>query len=245
MKAMKRPFPVETFLRQCHVDLDDARELIRRHGVDEPRDDVLECISTLAEVAATLMGMLERLIDGMELEYPLPKGTWVTDLPVDECVEKFGIIFRQLLDIRGRVIELVNSGSDLAPENSTDACGWLSFPVERQDENVAIVHIEGELDRYFFLGFKDLTDQLIEENIYNVIVNFKDVSYVDSEGLEVLLNCMRALKRFEGEICLCELNVRVAKKIRGKSLCDVFKIFYNEKDALNFIRRGKAESSTD
>ena len=50
-----------------------------------------------------------------------------------------------------------------------------------------ILDINGELDFINSFKFKELINSIIEENINNVIIDFQNLSFIDSSGIGALL----------------------------------------------------------
>jgi anti-sigma B factor antagonist len=55
-------------------------------------------------------------------------------------------------------------------------------------------------------GFEKKIFQAISDGSKNMIIDFKDLDYISSAGLRVLLKATKTLKREEGQIMLCSMQ---------------------------------------
>ena len=64
----------------------------------------------------------------------------------------------------------------------------------RAKGEVVILDISGEIDLYNAPEIKDIINKLIEQKRYNVVINLKDVTYIDSSGIGALISSLSNLK---------------------------------------------------
>jgi anti-sigma B factor antagonist len=67
----------------------------------------------------------------------------------------------------------------------------------------------------------------------NVILNLKDVDYIDSTGLGTMVICYTTLSKAGGNLKLVHLNRRNIELLLLTKLSTVFQIFADEQDAVN------------
>jgi anti-anti-sigma factor len=104
---------------------------------------------------------------------------------------------------------------------------------ERRVGDVTILELKGRLvldDGNDEL--RDKIEQLAAEDRVNVIVNLKDVTYVDSCGVGLLIAKYVSLRRRHGDVKLLSLTERSHHLMEISKLLDVFEIFESEEDAL-------------
>ena len=69
------------------------------------------------------------------------------------------------------------------------------------------------------------------ETTPNVVLNLREVSYIDSGGLGTLVGLFTSAKNLKGNIKLAALNHRVIDLLQVTKLLTVFETFPNENDA--------------
>ena len=69
--------------------------------------------------------------------------------------------------------------------------------------------------------------------IVRVILNLKEVDYIDSTGLGTLVICFTSLQKAGGALKLVNLNKRNLELLVLTKLSMVFEIFNDEQDAIN------------
>ncbi|MFH1875797.1 MAG: STAS domain-containing protein [Candidatus Omnitrophota bacterium] len=74
--------------------------------------------------------------------------------------------------------------------------------------------------------------KIAAENHRKVILNLKDVGYIDSRGLACLVQLSNQLKAIQGILFLCELPVTICTLFEITNLNKVIKIYETENDAL-------------
>jgi anti-sigma B factor antagonist len=76
---------------------------------------------------------------------------------------------------------------------------------EKQD-TISIFKLNGRLDSNTSQGFEKRIFDAIADGSKNMIVDFKDLDYISSAGLRVILKTTKALNREEGKIMLCTMQ---------------------------------------
>ena len=103
----------------------------------------------------------------------------------------------------------------------------------RQKEGIAILDVNGRLA---VGGASTLREKVTEEMAQgqnNVILNVKDVDYIDSTGLGTMVICYTTLSKAGGSLKLVHLNRRNIELLLLTKLSTVFQIFGDEQDAVN------------
>jgi anti-sigma B factor antagonist len=103
----------------------------------------------------------------------------------------------------------------------------------RQKEGIAILDVNGRLA---VGGASTLREKVTEEMAQgqnNVILNLKDVDYIDSTGLGTMVICYTTLSKAGGSLKLVHLNRRNIELLLLTKLSTVFQIFGDEQDAVN------------
>jgi anti-sigma B factor antagonist len=101
---------------------------------------------------------------------------------------------------------------------------------------IVILDISGEIDLYNAPEIKDIVGKLIEQKKYNVIINLKDVTYIDSSGIGALISSLSNLKKYQGGLKIINVFASVKKVFELTKLTSFFEIYESEDEALNSYR---------
>ena len=93
--------------------------------------------------------------------------------------------------------------------------------IEEMQNDINIYRLNGRLDSNTSQGFEKKLFQAISDGAKNMIVDFKDIDYISSVGLRVIIKAFKALQRADGRIMLCSMQdyIRELFEITG---IDVF-----------------------
>jgi anti-sigma B factor antagonist len=103
---------------------------------------------------------------------------------------------------------------------------------QRAKGDVVILDISGEIDLYNAPEIKDIINQLIEEQKYNVVINLEKVSYIDSSGIGALISSLSNLKKYQGGLKIINVYASVRKVFELTKLTSFFEIFDSEDEAV-------------
>jgi len=78
--------------------------------------------------------------------------------------------------------------------------------IEETQSGVNIFKLNGRLDSNTSQGFEKRIFQAIDDGSKSMIIDFKDLDYISSAGLRVILKATKALKREEGKMMLCDMQ---------------------------------------
>lgn len=107
----------------------------------------------------------------------------------------------------------------------------------RAKGEVVILDISGEIDLYNAPEIKDIINKLIEQKKYNVVINLKDVTYIDSSGIGALISSLSNLKKYQGGLKIINVFASVRKVFELTKLTSFFDIYDNEDDSVNAFQR--------
>jgi anti-sigma B factor antagonist len=93
--------------------------------------------------------------------------------------------------------------------------------IEELQNDINIYRLNGRLDSNTSQGFEKKLFQAISDGSKNMVVDFKDIDYISSAGLRVIIKVFKALQREDGRIMLCSMQdyIRELFEITG---IDVF-----------------------
>jgi anti-sigma B factor antagonist len=103
----------------------------------------------------------------------------------------------------------------------------------RQKEGIAILDVNGRLAVGAASTLREKVTEEIAQGQNKVILNLKDVDYIDSTGLGTMVICYTTLSKAGGNLKLVHLNRRNIELLLLTKLSTVFQIFGDEQDAVN------------
>ena len=105
---------------------------------------------------------------------------------------------------------------------------------QREREGVAILDLNGRLTVGGEVSsFRERLQKLIDSSRTNIILNLKEVDYIDSTGLGALVMSYTSLQRAGGKIKLLNLSRRGIELLVMTKLTTIFEVFDDEQNAVN------------
>jgi anti-sigma B factor antagonist len=105
---------------------------------------------------------------------------------------------------------------------------------QREREGVAILDLNGRLTVGGDVStFRERLQKLIDSGRTNIILNLKEVDYIDSTGLGALVMSYTSLQRAGGKIKLLNLSRRGIELLVMTKLTTIFEVFDDEQNAVN------------
>ena len=96
-----------------------------------------------------------------------------------------------------------------------------------------IIELIGELDHHSAAEVRvKIDDRIDRDNIKKVILNFRNVTFMDSSGIGVVIGRYRKLKNKAGHISVVEINKRVDKVFALSGLYKIIKPYKNVQEAM-------------
>jgi stage II sporulation protein AA (anti-sigma F factor antagonist) len=109
-------------------------------------------------------------------------------------------------------------------------------------DDCLIVQVTGELDMHTAPVFKEkVTKTMDKQNLDNLILDFKMISFIDSSGLGAILGRYRSLKKKGGQIALVHLKPQIRKIFSLAGLLKIMDLYGSEKEAIKTINEGGFE----
>jgi anti-anti-sigma factor len=97
-----------------------------------------------------------------------------------------------------------------------------------------IVSMSGELDVNTSSSFKDeVVEQLIQQGVRWVAMDCRDLEYIDSSGLAVIVSLHKKLKTIGGGFALIALNDTLTRLFRLTSLDKALAIYTDQEDLVD------------
>jgi len=78
--------------------------------------------------------------------------------------------------------------------------------IEEKRGHLSTFKLQGRLDSNTSQEFEKRIFDAMSDGTKNVVIDFKDLDYIFSAGLRVILKATKALKREDGKILLCAMQ---------------------------------------
>ncbi|MFC5650881.1 anti-sigma F factor antagonist [Paenibacillus solisilvae] len=113
----------------------------------------------------------------------------------------------------------------------------MSLQVELEHyRNVLIVRLHGELDHHTADVVRiKMEDAILRGSALHVILSLKDLQFMDSSGLGVVLGRYKQLKAKGGKMVVCDVNQSVYRLFELSGLFKILPIHENERIALTSL----------
>ena len=106
--------------------------------------------------------------------------------------------------------------------------------IKSEEKNgILIFKMTGDIDINTSPEVKKFFDKTVSEKKDKVIINLKDVGYVDSSGLATLVEILKNLRAFGGKLKLTNLSSKVKGLFEITRLDKLFDISLEEDEAFN------------
>lgn len=103
-------------------------------------------------------------------------------------------------------------------------------------KGVHIFYLEGELiERFQAKELMESADELISLNQVKIILDVKDLKYLNSSGLSILVNLFTKCRNAGGELIIAELSPKVKELLIVSKLNTIFTVKNSLKEALEYI----------
>lgn len=104
-------------------------------------------------------------------------------------------------------------------------------------DDIQILQIIGELDALVAPSFKEEISAAFKNNFINIIIDFKELSHINSLGIGILVSKLREIKTKNGTIKLVNLTKHTSTIFEVIGLNEIFEIFTSESEALKSFKK--------
>jgi anti-sigma B factor antagonist len=95
--------------------------------------------------------------------------------------------------------------------------------------------MSGEIDINTSPEFKKIFDRIVASGKEKIVLNFREVSYVDSSGLATLVEILKGLRAYGGKLKLTNLSPKVKGLFEITKLEKLFDITPEEEEAVKAL----------
>ena len=100
-------------------------------------------------------------------------------------------------------------------------------------EDVAIIYPKGHLDAHNVERFEKEIQKLLNNQNTRIVINGKDLNYISSAGMGIIMGYVDEIREKGGDIKLCSLNERVYETFDLVGFTDIYDFVSNEKTAID------------
>ncbi|MFH1379625.1 MAG: STAS domain-containing protein [bacterium] len=98
---------------------------------------------------------------------------------------------------------------------------------------IAIINITGSLDAHTAPQMDEILSELVHNKKNKLLVNFIHLEYISSAGMGLFVGWIDTIRDQGGDIHMIQLKPNVMKVFQILGFDKIFKIFKNEKDAID------------
>ena len=107
----------------------------------------------------------------------------------------------------------------------------------RQLDDATVVEIAGQLDAASVPDVRAQLQQIISSGQSRVVLDLKDLEFIDSAGLGVLISCLRRCVAAGGDMCLANVPQLALSILELTQLTRVLQIAGSETEAVGILRK--------
>jgi anti-anti-sigma factor len=96
--------------------------------------------------------------------------------------------------------------------------------------NVKVVQPSGLLDSTRAFQFREEINEYVANNAEIIIVDFQDVTFMDSSGLGALVMALKTVRTAGGQIFVCSINEQIRLLFELTNMDRIFDIFPNREE---------------
>lgn len=101
--------------------------------------------------------------------------------------------------------------------------------------NVKVIKPRGILDATQSQDFRQEITEVLESGAKIVLVNFQDVTFMDSSGLGALVLAFKTLRAAESKLVICSINEQIRILLELTGMDKVLEIFTNQEEFDKFV----------
>jgi anti-sigma B factor antagonist len=106
------------------------------------------------------------------------------------------------------------------------------FTINRVDtDNFSVLNIGGFLDAHTASNLESAFQTLLDDQKYNIVVNFTDLSYISSAGLGVFMGFIEEVRAHNGDIKMSNMSAKIFRVFDLLGFPTIYDIFKDESEA--------------
>lgn len=99
-------------------------------------------------------------------------------------------------------------------------------------KNTLFVRLKGEMDQDTCTELRiKLLEVIVKYDVINIVFNMKELSFMDSSGIGIIIGRYNQIRQKNGKIVLCSLNEQIEKIVILSGLPKICAVKENEESA--------------
>ena len=115
----------------------------------------------------------------------------------------------------------------------------FKMDTRKVDEEVPLIHLEGEVDVYTAPQLKQQMISILEDGASELVVDLTKVEYLDSTALGVLIGGLKRMRERDGNMVLICPSPRIRRVFEITGLDKIFDIFNTEIETREAVGKEK------
>jgi len=95
-----------------------------------------------------------------------------------------------------------------------------------------LIYLYGHLDAHYVEKFENELKKHINNGYYKILINCKNLNYISSAGMGVIMGYLEEVREKKGDIKLCSLNKTVYEIFDLVGFTEIYDFFDEEKEAI-------------
>jgi len=108
-----------------------------------------------------------------------------------------------------------------------------------QKDEARVLYINGFINAHTVQDFEKSIQSVLAEKNYRILINCKELEYINSSGLGVLMGVIEEIQDNDGFLYLSDMNETVFNIFDTLGFTHLFKVFDAEMEALNSLKELK------
>jgi len=105
--------------------------------------------------------------------------------------------------------------------------------VEQEHDGVTVLELGGRLDSNTSKVLEDKIMEILGQDKKKLLIDFKEVDYINSTGLRVLLLALQQLKKNQGKLILSTIKDYMKEVFEISGYTEIFPIYATQEEALS------------
>jgi anti-sigma B factor antagonist len=116
------------------------------------------------------------------------------------------------------------------------------FSINRVDkQECSVLYLNGFLDAHTAPDLENALQSLIDEEKFNVVVNFKDLNYISSAGLGVFMGYIEDIRNNGGDIKMSSMSPKIYRVFDLLGFPTLYNIVDEESEAMALFFKPKED----
>lgn len=114
----------------------------------------------------------------------------------------------------------------------------FGYTSSKKENNINLFKLSGELiDRNQSKELLTEIDAVIAAGENKVLLNLQELNYINSSGLNVLINILTKARKAGGDTAICCVNKKITELLVITKLDSIFNVSSNEEKALEILNK--------